>query len=68
MLQGVLDGAGECGHELEVVFFEPGPWPDELIAAGFRVEVIPPVGFVRSTDGSRRSSGSRGCSALTTPM
>ncbi len=41
MLKGVLDGAGESGHELELVFFEPGPWPDELIAAGFRVEVIP---------------------------
>jgi glycosyltransferase involved in cell wall biosynthesis len=40
MLQGVLDGASESGHELELVFFEPGPWPDELIAAGFRVEVI----------------------------
>jgi glycosyltransferase involved in cell wall biosynthesis len=40
MLQGVLDGASESGHELEIVFFEPGPWPDELIAAGFRVEVI----------------------------
>jgi glycosyltransferase involved in cell wall biosynthesis len=40
MLQGVLDGAGTSGHELEPVFFEPGPWPDELIAAGFRVEVM----------------------------
>jgi glycosyltransferase involved in cell wall biosynthesis len=41
MLQGVLDGARETGHELELVFFEGGPWPAELIAAGFRVEVIP---------------------------
>jgi glycosyltransferase involved in cell wall biosynthesis len=41
MLQGVLDGARESGHELELVFLEPGPWPDELIAAGFRVYVIP---------------------------
>ncbi len=40
MLQGVLDGAREMGHEPELVFFEPGPWPDELIEAGFRVEVI----------------------------
>jgi len=40
MLQGVLDGAREEGHELELVFFEPGPWPDELREAGFRVEVI----------------------------
>ncbi len=41
MLQTVLDGAPEMGHELEPVFFEPGPWPTELAAAGFRVEVIP---------------------------
>ncbi len=41
MLQAVLDGAHEAGHELEPVFFEPGPWPAELIDAGFRVEVIP---------------------------
>ena len=40
MLQAVLDGAKQSGHELELVFFEPGPWPDELIEAGFRVEVI----------------------------
>ncbi len=40
MLQGVLDGARESGHELEVVFFEPGPWPQELEAAGIRVEVL----------------------------
>jgi len=41
MLQGVLDGAGEGGHELEVVFMAPGPWPQELREAGVRVEVIP---------------------------
>jgi glycosyltransferase involved in cell wall biosynthesis len=41
MLQTVLDGAHESTHELELVFFEPGPWPAELIDAGFRVEVIP---------------------------
>jgi glycosyltransferase involved in cell wall biosynthesis len=41
MLQGVLDGRGENDHELELVFFESGPWPDELRQAGFRVEVIP---------------------------
>jgi glycosyltransferase involved in cell wall biosynthesis len=40
MLQAVLDGARESGHELELVFFEPGPWPDQLIAAGFHVEVL----------------------------
>jgi glycosyltransferase involved in cell wall biosynthesis len=41
MLQTVLDGAHESAHELELVFFEPGPWPAELIDAGFRVEVVP---------------------------
>ena len=40
MLQMVLDGAQESGHELEPVFFEEGPWADELRRAGFRVEVI----------------------------
>ncbi len=40
MLQTVLDGARESGHELELVFFEPGPWPEELVAAGFRVETL----------------------------
>jgi glycosyltransferase involved in cell wall biosynthesis len=41
MLQMVLDGAHESAHELELVFLEDGPWPQELRAAGFRVEVIP---------------------------
>jgi glycosyltransferase involved in cell wall biosynthesis len=40
MLQTVLDGAAESEHELELVFFEPGPWPAELSEAGFRVTVI----------------------------
>jgi glycosyltransferase involved in cell wall biosynthesis len=40
MLQMVLDGARASGHELEPVFFEEGPWPQELRQAGFRVEVI----------------------------
>jgi glycosyltransferase involved in cell wall biosynthesis len=40
MLQTVLDGAHERVHELELVFFEPGPWPAELRDAGFRVEVL----------------------------
>jgi glycosyltransferase involved in cell wall biosynthesis len=40
MLQTVLDGARELGHELEPVFFEPGPWPAELTDAGLRVSVI----------------------------
>ena len=41
MLEAVLDGAQGTGHELELVFLQPGPWPAELIDAGFRVEVIP---------------------------
>jgi glycosyltransferase involved in cell wall biosynthesis len=41
MLHTILEGAKGSGHELELVFFEPGPWPEELIDAGFRVEVIP---------------------------
>jgi glycosyltransferase involved in cell wall biosynthesis len=40
MLQTVLAGAGERGHELEFVFFEDGAWPRELREAGFAVEVI----------------------------
>jgi hypothetical protein len=40
MLQAVLDGAQEAGHEIEPIFFEPGPWPAALSEAGFRVEVI----------------------------
>jgi len=41
MLQGLLDGREEHEHELEVVFFEDGPWPAELRAQGLRVDVIP---------------------------
>jgi glycosyltransferase involved in cell wall biosynthesis len=40
MLQGVLDGAGESEHEIEVVFFKDGTWPRALREAGLRVEVI----------------------------
>jgi glycosyltransferase involved in cell wall biosynthesis len=40
MLQTVLDGAQASGHELELVFFQGGPWPAELQEAGFRVEVL----------------------------
>jgi glycosyltransferase involved in cell wall biosynthesis len=40
MLQGILDGAGASGHELELVFLQDGDWPRELREAGFRVEVI----------------------------
>ncbi|HEV3322986.1 MAG TPA: glycosyltransferase [Solirubrobacteraceae bacterium] len=40
MLQTVLDGAHESGHELELVFLQAGPWPAELSDAGLRVEVL----------------------------
>ncbi len=40
MLQTVLDGARESGHELELVFLQAGPWPAELRDAGLRVEVF----------------------------
>jgi glycosyltransferase involved in cell wall biosynthesis len=40
MLQGILDGAKESGHEVELIFFRDGPWPSELLAAGFRAEVL----------------------------
>jgi glycosyltransferase involved in cell wall biosynthesis len=40
MLQVVLDGAQQSGHSIEVVFFEPGPWPEELITAGLSVELV----------------------------
>ncbi|MEA2314097.1 MAG: hypothetical protein QOI03_789 [Solirubrobacteraceae bacterium] len=40
MLHAVLEGAAESGHELELVFFEPGPWPEELAQAGLRVTVL----------------------------
>jgi glycosyltransferase involved in cell wall biosynthesis len=40
MLQTVLEGAVQSGHELELVFFAEGSWPEELRDAGFRVEVI----------------------------
>jgi glycosyltransferase involved in cell wall biosynthesis len=39
-LQIIFEGAAESGHELEPVFFEPGPWPAELRDAGFRVQVL----------------------------
>jgi glycosyltransferase involved in cell wall biosynthesis len=40
MLHTILEGAEESGHELQLVFFEPGPWPNELIEAGFDVAVL----------------------------
>ena len=47
MLQAVLEGARDSGHELELVFFEAGSWPRDLLDAGFRVEVMP-AGRLRS--------------------
>lgn len=41
MLQGLLDGAREEGHELEVVFMQDGSWPAALRAEGIDVAVIP---------------------------
>jgi glycosyltransferase involved in cell wall biosynthesis len=40
MLHTILQGAGTSGHELELVFFKDGPWPDELRAAGLRVDIV----------------------------
>jgi glycosyltransferase involved in cell wall biosynthesis len=41
MLHSLLEGAHASGHEVELVFFEAGPWPQELADAGLRVAVIP---------------------------
>ncbi len=41
MLEAVLDGSREEGHEIELVFFEPGEWVEELRGRGFRVDVLP---------------------------
>jgi glycosyltransferase involved in cell wall biosynthesis len=46
MLQMALDGAPADRHQVELVFLEPGPWPSELIDAGFRVEIVP-IGRLR---------------------
>jgi len=40
MLQSILEGAPQAGHEFELVFFGDGPWVAELRAAGFAVEVL----------------------------
>ncbi len=40
LLQGLLDG-GADEHQLELVFFEDGPWVAELRGRGLLVEVIP---------------------------
>jgi glycosyltransferase involved in cell wall biosynthesis len=40
MLEGLLDGASEEGHELELVFLERGTWPARLRARGIHAEEI----------------------------
>src|SRR5256885_1245016 len=40
MLQSVLHAPREGAHEFELVFFEDGPWPQELRDEGFHVVVI----------------------------
>jgi glycosyltransferase involved in cell wall biosynthesis len=40
MLHTALGGARASGHEVELVFFEPGPWAEELEQEGFHVEVL----------------------------
>lgn len=49
MLQAILEGSLDAGHEMEFVFFEHGPWPEELSRAGYRVEVIE-AGRLRRAD------------------
>jgi glycosyltransferase involved in cell wall biosynthesis len=40
MLHTILDGAADSEHELELIFFQDGPWPAELIESGLRVDII----------------------------
>lgn len=40
MLQGILEGARESGHEVEVVFLQDGPWPREVSEMGLKVFVL----------------------------
>lgn len=41
IFQGLLEGSRESGYELEVVFFEDGPWARELRESGAAVHVLP---------------------------
>jgi glycosyltransferase involved in cell wall biosynthesis len=41
MLQTLIEGGSANGYELQLVFLEPGPWPEQLSQAGFHVDVIP---------------------------
>jgi glycosyltransferase involved in cell wall biosynthesis len=49
MLHTILEGVDAAEHELELIFFHDGSWPDELRAAGLSVEVID-AGRVRRLD------------------
>jgi glycosyltransferase involved in cell wall biosynthesis len=40
MLQALVEGGRTNDYELQLVFLEPGPWPQQLSQAGFRVDVI----------------------------
>jgi len=40
MLSELVGGGPRHGYELELVFMESGPWPEQLAAAGHRIEVI----------------------------
>jgi glycosyltransferase involved in cell wall biosynthesis len=40
MLQAILDGAQESGHELEPVFLEDGPWVSDCRKGGYPVHLI----------------------------
>ena len=41
MLQALIEGGQTNGYELQLVFLEPGPWPEQLRQAGYHVDVIP---------------------------
>jgi glycosyltransferase involved in cell wall biosynthesis len=41
MLQTVLDGVHDSEHEIDLVFFESGPWERELAQAGHPTTVVP---------------------------
>lgn len=60
MLQMAIEGASSAGHELEIVFFEPGPWPEErdaraCMSRSFRSDV-----YVKSGARLHRSFASPG--------
>lgn len=40
ILQTLLDGSRDMGHEVELVFFTAGPWPSRLAESGFVVSII----------------------------